>query len=349
MRVLNISRTDNISKALLKLKKSGARCLIVSEKKKFYGTLSDGDIRNKIKNLNQTDSVSKFYNRKAKYLLEDKINKKILDDFFFKKFLDLVPICNKEKKIIKVILRSDYIQNPEKFLNISKNEIVPILIMSGGLGSRLRPITNIIPKPLLPLGKWTVLEEIINRFKLYGFEKIYLSVNYYSDLIVTYINQKKIKNLKFIKEKKQLGTLGSISLLNKKNIKNLMVTNCDVLLDLNLKKFLKFHLEKDNDLSMVVVNKNIKIPYGVCRIEKDNLKNIEEKPNINFKINAGMYLMKDTVFKFFKNSKKVDFDKFYQLIRKKNYKIGVYLVSNSRWKDTGTFNSLEATLKRTEF
>ena len=76
--------------------------------------------------------------------------------------------------------------------------------MSGGLGSRLRPITNIIPKPLLPLGKWTVLEEIINRFKLNGFENIYLSINYYSDLIVTYINQKRIGYIKFIKEKNNL-------------------------------------------------------------------------------------------------------------------------------------------------
>ena len=136
--------------------------------------------------------------------------------------------------------------------------------MSGN-GSRLRPITNIIPKPLLPLGKWTVLEEIINRFKLNGFENIYLSINYYSDLIETYINRKRIKNLKFIKEKKKLGTFGAVSLIEK-DYKNMLITNCDVLLNIDFKNFLDFHIKNYNDLTVVVVNKVFSVPFGVCSL-----------------------------------------------------------------------------------
>jgi len=345
MKVYHVNPKDKISSALLKLKKSGARCLIVSRNGKFLGTLSDGDIRNKIPNLDRSDRITKYYNKRAKYILEKKLNKKILDLYFIKKLLDLVPICDNKKNILRIILRSDYIENPGKFLNDSNKINVPVLIMSGGLGSRLRPITNIIPKPLLPLGKWTVLEEIINRFKLNGFENIYLSINYYSDLIVTYINQKRIGYIKFIKEKKQLGTFGAVSLLEKK-YKNILITNCDVLLSIDIKKFFNFHKKNNNDLTLVVVNKFFSIPFGVCNLEKKNLKSIVEKPNYKFKVNAGMYLIKDTVFKLLKKNQKLDFDKLFIKVKKKKLKIGAYIVSDKKWNDTGTFNNLEKALSK---
>ena len=116
--------------------------------------------------------------------------------------------------IKKVILKKDYIKNPENYWRKKVN--IPVVIMSGGLGKRLRPITNIIPKPLIPLGKSTVLEEIINSFRLSGFNNIFVSIKYFSELISTYLAQKKIRNIKYINENKKLGTIGAVGLIGKR-------------------------------------------------------------------------------------------------------------------------------------
>ena len=135
----------------------------------------------------------------------------------------------------------------------------------------------------------------------------------------------------------------------KKKYKNILITNCDVILNIDVKKFLDFHKNNNNDLTLVVVNKFFSIPFGVCDLEKKNLKSIVEKPNYKFPVNAGMYLIKDTVFKLLKKNQKIDFDKLFIKVKNKKLKIGAFIVSDKKWNDTGTFNSLEATLKRTEF
>ena len=341
MKVFYIKPFDTISLALKKLKKSGARCLIVSKKKKFLGTLSDGDIRNNLNKLKQTDKIEKFYNKRAKYLLEKNYSRQELENLFINKFLDIVPICNKALFIKKVILRADYIKNPEIYWE-KKNDI-PVVIMSGGLGTRLRPITNIIPKPLIPLGKSTVLEEIISNFRLNGFNNIFISINYFSELIITYLNQKRIKNIKYIKENRKLGTIGSIGLIKKK-YKNLVVTNCDVLLKIKHSKFLKFHNKNKNDITIVVAEKSFSLPYGVCNIENNILKNMEEKPKYKFSVNIGMYVLKSTATKLIKRNQKLDFDQLIKKAKDKKLKIGTFFISDKNWQDTGEFNKLEKTL-----
>jgi len=115
MKILYTEPSDSINKALKKIKKSGVRCLIVARKKKFLGILSDGDIRNNISQLKKTSKVENFYNKNAKYLLEKNYNKQKLENLLIKKVLDLVPICNESMIIKKVILRSNYIKNPEAY------------------------------------------------------------------------------------------------------------------------------------------------------------------------------------------------------------------------------------------
>ena len=343
MKVYFIKPFDKISLALKKLKKSGARCLVVSKKKKFLGTLSDGDIRNNFNFLKPTDKVEKFYNNKAKYVLENNYSKKDLENLFINKLLDVVPVCDKKFFIKKVILRSDYIKNPEIYWR--KKSDIPVMIMSGGLGKRLKPITNIIPKPLIPLGKSTVLEQIIRNFQINGFNDIFISLNYFSELITTYLSRKKIKNIKYIKENKKLGTIGAIGLIDKK-YKNIVVTNCDVIFKIKINNFIKFHHQNKNDISMVVAKKSFSLPYGVCRIQNNTLKNLIEKPNYKFLINTGMYILKNTATKLIKKNKKLDFDQFIKKAEKNRLKIGTFLISDKNWQDTGEFNKLEDTLNK---
>ncbi len=341
MKVIYTKPSESISTALKKIKKSGCRCLVVTEKKYFLGTLSDGDIRNSILSLKKTTKVEELYNKKAKFILENNIDKKKLDNLLVKKSLDLLPICDKSMVIKKVILKKDYVKNPEKFWRKKIN--IPVVIMSGGLGKRLRPITNIIPKPLIPLGKSTVLEEIISGFRTNGFNNIFVSINYFSELISTYLAQKKIKNIKYINENKKLGTIGAVGLIGKK-FKNIIVTNCDVIFKIKINNFLKFHMKNKNDISMVVVQKDFSVPYGVCDIKNHTLKNISEKPKYKFLVNTGMYILKNSAIKLIKNNQKLDFDRFIKKAQLKKLRIGTFLISEKNWQDIGEFNKLEDTL-----
>ena len=343
MKVFYIKPFDTISLALKKLKISGARCLVVSEKKKFLGTLSDGDIRNNLSKLKKTDKVEKFYNKKAKYLLEENYSRQELKNLFINKVLDIVPICNKALFIKKVILRADYIKNPEIYWG-KKNDI-PVVIMSGGLGTRLRPITNVIPKPLIPLGKSTVLEQIISNFRLNGFNNIFIAIHYFAELITTYLNQKGIKNIRYIKEKRKLGTIGAIGLIGKK-FKNIVVTNCDAIFKIKFNNFLKFHSENKNDITIVVAERKFSLPYGVCNIKNNTLKNMIEKPKYKFSINTGMYILKSTAIKLIKKNRKLDFDQFIKKAQANKLKVGTFFISNKNWQDTGEFNKLEDTLNK---
>jgi len=341
MKNLLIRDDDTLLKALKKLKINGHRCLVVVNKNIFLGTLSDGDIRNFIPKINKNTLVKEVFNSKPHFLFKEKINKSKLNFFFNKKNLDLLPVCTKNKKIIKIIKRKDYIIKPELFVSKVKT---PILIMSGGLGKRLRPITGIIPKPLIPINGRSVIENIIHNFRKQNFAgKIIISLNYFSDLIISYIKKKKLRNVSFLKEFKKLGTLGAISLI-KFNFKNIIVTNCDIIFNIRLKKFLDFHIDNQNDISIVISYKTTIIPYGVCEISKDLFINMHEKPKLNHFINTGFYILNKKACSLIKKDKKTDFDNFIKLAKIMNYKIGVFKIREKDWYDIGQYNELEKTI-----
>ena len=341
MKNLLIKIDDTLSRAIRKLKVNGIRCLVVENKNFFLGTLSDGDIRNFIPKIKKNTLVKEVFNSNAIFLTNENLTKKKLDYFFIKKRLDVLPICSKNKKIIKIIKKQDYIENPDLLNNLEK---IPILIMSGGEGKRLSPITEIIPKPLIPINGTSAIENIINNFRSQSFAgKIFISVNYFSDLIISYIKKKKLKKIFFLKEFKKLGTLGALSLV-KCNFKNIIVTNCDIIFNINLKKFINFHAESRNDISIVVSHKNTVIPYGVCDISKNLLLDMHEKPRLNHFVNIGFYILNNKICSLIKKNKRTDFDKFIKLAKIKNYKIGVFKIKEKDWYDIGQYNELEKTL-----
>ena len=143
--------------------------------------------------------------------------------------------------------------------------------MAGGLGSRMKPFTNILPKPLLPLENQTVIEKIIENFTICGFNNFYISINYKSKIIKSFFDEIINKDYKvtFIEEKKTLGTIGSISLLKKKIKGDFFVCNCDTIIEIDFKNLLKLNKEKKDIITLVAHEKNLEIPYGVCALDKN--------------------------------------------------------------------------------
>ena len=170
-----------------------------------------------------------------------------------------------------------------------------VVIMAGGLGTRLRPLTFSIPKPLLPVGEKPILEIILSKLKQQGLTDIILSVGYKSELIKTYFQDGSKFGVKidYFEEEKRLGTAGPLRLIRDKfQIKEpFIVMNGDIITKLNFKKMMKYHLDKKADLTVGIKNHKSKTPFGVISLDEDNIKEIKEKPVLTFNISAGIYIV----------------------------------------------------------
>ena len=332
--LINLNRT--IKDALFRLEKNKQKCLIVVDKnQKFYGTLTDGDVRRAILNNSNVHNTIKSYVKKKPVVIREVDYKKLSSndiDKLFKKFknskIDLVPVINEKKRVIHLI------DSEAKKTQLNK---IPLVLMAGGKGVRLKPFTDIFPKPLIPVNNIPAAEQIVNSFRENGVNKIFFSVNFKKDLIKSYFKDKPYK-INYIEEKKSLGTVGSLSNLKQVN-SDFFVSNCDTILNINHKDFFDYHKRNNFFISIVVATKNFKLPYGSCELDKRGLlKKITEKPNTNYLVNTGLYLMNSNVIKFIKKNSFMNMDQLIKILKNKKKRIGVYPISENNWYDVGEWS-----------
>ena len=216
---------------------------------------------------------------------------------------------------------------------------LPVVIMAGGQGVRLKPLTNVLPKALIPISEKTLMEEILERFGNYGCREFFISVNYKAELIRFYFDKLHLPyQLEYVEEEKPRGTAGSLSLLKGKIRQTFFVSNCDIIIDQDYAEILDYHREQKNDITIVAVLKHYPIPYGTIE-SGDNGKLIElkEKPEITLKINSGMYVLEAGVLELIPGKGLFHItDLIDKLIRQKG-KVGVFPVSEGSWKDIGNW------------
>ncbi len=334
---------QTIREALLKIDKNGKKSLIVIDKKKrLFGTISDGDIRRHIlKNNSLNYKIFKICNKNPHYLFEKHVNKKIIHKKFSTNDVLILPIIS-DKFILKKIITND---NLNIDVPIKKKIRIPALIMAGGLGKRLDPFTRILPKPLIPINDKPIIEVIIKQFINNGFDKVYISLNYKADLIVSVlklIEKKYLKKIFFVKEKKQLGTAGSINLIKNKIQDLLFVSNSDTLINLPYHEIIKYHKTKTLDLTIISSIKNFTIQYGVSTLNENGLlKNITEKPSNDYLVNIGIYLVNKKVLNLLDKNKKIDFTEVIKIALNNNLRVGVFPVSDSSWRDIGDWDNFK--------
>ena len=334
-----IKSNDTIKDALLILNQNYHKCLLVINNEDIIeGTLTDGDIRRAfIKNKKINTRVKNICNRKFTYFYEKEINLKKKKKILFKKNfnIDLIPIIKKKKKIVRTYSQNNF----KKYVKKKKNSNINLkaFIMAGGLGTRMLPVSSVLPKPLMPIGSKTILELIMDKLKSEGINKFFLSINYKKDLIKAYFKEiSSSYNIKFIEEKKPLGTAGSLFLLKKDKSKNFLVMNCDNLISINILNFYDFHKSNKYDMTIVTSQKKLKIPYGICRVDNNkSFDRIEEKPRYEFLINTGIYLISKRVISTIKPNKKLDMNTLINKIKTKKFKIGIYPVNEKSWIDVG--------------
>jgi len=259
--------------------------LVVDKDNKLLGTLSDGDIRRGfLKKKSISDTVEDVYFRSPITANENNSTEELLCLCSINK-INQIPIVDDEKKVIDLFILNDELSNKQYENNI--------VLMVGGLGTRLRPLTNNTPKPMLHVGGRPILETIVKSFVDSGFANITMCLGYKSNVIQEYFKDGSDfgANINYVVEEKRMGTASALTLLKQKFDMPFFVMNGDLLTNIKFEKMLDFHVEHNSKATMCVREYDIEVPYGVVNVNNENIISIEEKPIHSFFVNAGIYLL----------------------------------------------------------
>jgi dTDP-glucose pyrophosphorylase len=345
---LIINSKKTIEECLKLMTKNGVKCLVVVESGILKGTLSDGDIRKSfLDGKKLTHTINDIYNKNCKFFFVNDFSNNQIKNLIINKRLDIVPLVDKSKKIKEIITwHNFYLGYERRYKKIS----LPVVIMAGGSGSRLKPFTDVLPKALIPINDKTIIETIIEKFRKHSIKDFNISINNKKAKIIRPFLKDVLPklNINYIEEKVRLGTAGALSLF-KTSSKNFFVSNCDILVDIDLSDFHEFHAKNNYDITLVACKMAFQIPYGTINLNsKGNLENIIEKPRNEYFVNTGLYLLKREILKIVPKNKQFDFNDLITLCIRKNKKIGSYVIDDSKWHDVGEWDQYHNTIKNLE-
>lgn len=328
---LNVSLLD----AMKLMDEQKVKMLFVFNKEHFKGIITIGDIQRAIiKNVSMMAPVSSILEQNKKYASPNESNEEIR-----RKMLSLraecMPVVDKFGELLDVIFWSDLFKGSE--IQHREKINLPVVIMAGGKGTRLKPITNVIPKPLVPIGDKTILETILDQFEEIGCTKFYMSVNYKADIMKYYLSQLKHKyDIEFFQEEKPLGTIGSVSLLKGKITTPFFVSNCDSINEQDYRDVYDYHVSNHNDLTIVTMVKSFKIPYGVIETGEDGLMvSLSEKPELTYQVNTGVYILNPSCIDEIPEGEFFHITHLMEKIKARGGRVGCFPVSEHAWKDMG--------------
>lgn len=314
-----------LAEAVDLMSKNKYKGLVVVEDLKVIGVFTRQDLVKCVHFFGmQSIKLNNFINRNFLYFI-DKIDEE--------------KVKNTQKSLIPILRKNLTLKDiyfPEKKCEC-KNLGYPVVIMAGGLGTRLYPYTKILPKPLVPVNGTPMVELIINRFYDRGSKKFYLIVNHKKEMIEAYFdNLEKGYQVCYAEETQQLGTGGGLYFVRNNINETFFLTNCDILLLENYDEIFEFHKNSKNAVTMIVSVKSIKVPYGVMDVDANQIiKAFHEKPTYGMLVNTGIYVVEPCVFNYIENEEKIDFPTLLQRMITSGEKIGVYPITEDKWIDMG--------------
>lgn len=332
---ITITSSTKLIDVLKKMDETNHKLLLVADEDNFVGVVSIGDLQRCIlKCIDLNTEVREIIRPDILFASESDSMQKIKDEMV--KFrMEFMPIVTSDNKLKDVIFWEDIFPSEMAVVNLESK--VPVVIMAGGLGTRLKPLTNVIPKPLVPIGDKTIIEYIIDRFEAVGCDDFYCSVNYKADILKYYLESKQ-KKMSYFQEPQPLGTAGSLYLLKDKLTGTFFVINCDILVDVDLAELMKFHKNSGNVITMVSVIKNLQIPYGTLKTkENGELVELQEKPNEMYQINSGLYVLEPEVFDYIEDNKFLHITTLIEKLMANGKRVGVFPVNEHSWTDMGNW------------
>lgn len=331
----SITSNESLLAALKQMDVQKVKMLFVFDADHFVSILTIGDIQRAIVNNIALDtSVSQIVQRNKKFAHVGEPMHEIRQ-----KMLDLraecMPVLDEKGELADVIFWRDLFGKEET--DFRPKIDLPVVIMAGGKGTRLKPITNVIPKPLVPVGDKTILEVIMDQFEGIGCHKFYMSVNYKADMMKYYLSQLPHQyDIEFFQEEKPLGTIGSVSLLKGKINTPFFVSNCDSINEQDYRDVWDYHVSNHNDMTIVTMVKSFKIPYGVIETGADGLMTaLKEKPEQTYQVNTGVYILNPDLIEEIPEGEFFHITHLMEKVQARGGRVGCFPVSEQSWRDMG--------------
>lgn len=334
-----VSDDSLIRDAMEKINDSGARLVFVlSRSSKLIGSLSDGDIRRALlKSVPLSASVLDVCNRDVKRVFKSDLNQNKIEECR-KIGLDFIPVINDDGYVVDIIKLDQRI--------IYQKRKATVFIMAGGFGSRLRPLTENCPKPMLPIKGKPIIEHIICRLKKYGFEKFIISTHYLPEKITDYLGSGERLNctIEYVHEEEPLGTGGALGLISSENISEpLLVMNGDIFTDINFSDFMDAHIKSSAHATMAVKELSTPIAFGVVKLNGNRITEMVEKPTLKTYINMGIYILNPEILSEVENNTRIDLPTLLESQMALGRRIEGYRFTGE-WTDIGNiddYNSLQ--------
>lgn len=347
MKDITVSLKITVRESMELLDKTAEKILlVVDDDKKLMGALTDGDIRRHIlKTQDMSGSIELAYNKDPFFVYQEDIDLQKIKKIFSRHKLSLIPVLDKNSSVVDYLTVENVFGKEKK---IEKKKIsVPVVIMAGGKGSRLKPFTSVLPKPLVPVGEKTIIDHIIDRFTEHGIKDFFLTVNYMSRIIKVFFEEKNPDyNIGFADETEPRGTAGSLNLLKDNLTTPFFVSNCDIIVEADYADIYEFHTKGGYDITMVAATKQFHIPYGVCELDDNGrLGDIKEKPEYNFLVNTGFYVLNPKILDMIPDGEVFHMTHLMEKVKDNNGAVGVYPISENSWIDVGQWEEYRKALK----
>ena len=324
-----ISETTTVRGALILLNNlsTDAILFVVDAQNKLLGSLTDGDLRRGfINGLDFDNSILEFVQTNPIFIRENQYSVDLLDSYRDRNY-KIIPILNENDVIVDI-------------LNFrTKSTIIPAdaLLMAGGEGKRLRPLTESTPKPLLKVGNKPIIEHNIDRLVSVGVKKITLSINYLGEQLENYFQDGSSKGIEigYIKETKPLGTIGSILLVESFEYDDIIVMNSDLLTNIDFADFYKAYKSSGADMAVAATSYHVDVPYAVLETgEKNKIISLKEKPRFTYYSNAGIYIINKKLLSMIPSNSFFDITDLMEKVLEMDYEIITYPI-NGYWLDIG--------------
>ena len=342
---LKIDVESSLLDGMRQMDQEGTKLLVVVSEGGYRGLLSAGDIQRALIEFNDFSMLVRDALRSEVRVAKCTMTFDEIRAVMMSHRTEFMPVLDENEELVDVHFWSDTFASTKPKLNQID---VPVVVMAGGKGTRLKPFSNIIPKPLFPLGEKTILEEILDRFKAQGCQRFFLSVNHKAEFIKSYLGglEDVDYNISYFQEDKPLGTAGSLHLIKDRVNGAFIVSNCDILLDADFSEILDYHNRNENSITMVSAVKYIKIPYGTLTTEEGGLlKELREKPELTYLINTGVYILDSSVLEHIPENEFYHITTLVEDVQGAGGQVGVYPVSEKSWADIGEWQEYGRTLR----
>lgn len=309
---------------------------VVDDDERLIGSLTDGDIRRGlIKGLSTSDIVDEIIQSNPRFLRKGAVDIKKVIEYREGNFR-ILPILDKDNRVTNVI----------NFRETRSYLPIDAVIMAGGKGVRLRPLTNNVPKPLLKIGGKAIMEYNLDRLALFGIDDFWVSVKYLGEQIEDYFGDGEVRNLqiRYIWEDEPLGTVGAVSKIMDFKHDYVLITNSDILTNLDYEHFFLDFVNQDSDFAVVTIPYQVNIPYAVLETSDGHIKSFKEKPTYTYYSNGGIYLMKKEVLKHIPKDIHYNTTDLMECLLDKGYKVTSYPLSGY-WLDIGKHDDFEKAQK----